>query len=104
VDVPYYLSKYDPDPLCFYLTATAPETRDTEACPEGTEGSPWEDLVERNNRILSRSPEPCEGADEGNELVATHSLRSVHAWGNARADSGSPEGTRVHAEFRLQAL
>ena len=29
VDVPYFLSKYDPDPLRFYLTATAPETRDT---------------------------------------------------------------------------
>jgi hypothetical protein len=24
VDVPYFLSKYDPDPLRFYLTATAP--------------------------------------------------------------------------------
>jgi hypothetical protein len=34
VEVPYFLSKYDPDPLRFYLTATAPETRDTEACPE----------------------------------------------------------------------
>jgi leucyl-tRNA synthetase len=34
VEVPYYLSKYDPDPLRFYLTATAPETRDTDACPE----------------------------------------------------------------------
>jgi methionyl-tRNA synthetase len=30
VDVPCFLSKYDPDPLRFYLTATAPETRDTE--------------------------------------------------------------------------
>jgi methionyl-tRNA synthetase len=29
VEVPYFLSKYDPDPLRFYLTATAPETRDT---------------------------------------------------------------------------
>lgn len=29
VDVPYFLSKYDPDVLRFYLTATAPETRDT---------------------------------------------------------------------------
>jgi hypothetical protein len=39
-DVPYYLSKYAPDPypLRVYLTATAPETRDTEACPEGLEG------------------------------------------------------------------
>jgi methionyl-tRNA synthetase len=68
VDVPFYLSKYDPDALRFYLTATAPETRDTEACPEGLEGFSWEDFVERNN----------------NELVAT--------WGNlanAREDSGS---------------
>jgi hypothetical protein len=52
------LSKYDPDALRFYLTATAPETRDTEFS--------WEDFVERNNH----------------ELVATHSLRSVQAWGN----------------------
>jgi methionyl-tRNA synthetase len=52
VDVPYYLSKYDPDALRFYLTATAPETRDTEACPEGLEGFSWEDFVERNNNEL----------------------------------------------------
>jgi leucyl-tRNA synthetase len=52
VDVPYYLSKYDPDPLRFYLTATAPETRDTEACPEGLEGIAWEDFVERNSPIV----------------------------------------------------
>jgi methionyl-tRNA synthetase len=58
VDVPYFLSKYDPDALRFYLTAVAPETRDTEACPEEPEGFAWEDFVERNN----------------NELVAT--------WGN----------------------
>jgi methionyl-tRNA synthetase len=56
--VPYFLSRYDPDPLRHYLTATAPETRDTEAWPEGLEGFSWEDFVERNN----------------NELVAT--------WGN----------------------
>jgi methionyl-tRNA synthetase len=30
VDVPYFLSRYDPDVLRYYLTATAPETRDTE--------------------------------------------------------------------------
>jgi hypothetical protein len=46
VEVPYFLSKYDPDPLRFYLTATAPETRDTEFS--------WEDFVERNNN--DRSP------------------------------------------------
>jgi methionyl-tRNA synthetase len=44
VDVPYYLSKYDPDALRYYLTATAPETRATEFS--------WEDFVERNNNEL----------------------------------------------------
>ena len=44
VEVPYFLSKYDPDPLRFYLTATAPETRDTEFS--------WDDFVERNNNEL----------------------------------------------------
>jgi methionyl-tRNA synthetase len=58
VEVPYFLEKYDPDALRFYLTATAPETRDTEFS--------WEDFVERNN--------PVQSASEGNELVAT--------WGN----------------------
>jgi methionyl-tRNA synthetase len=43
--VPYFLSRYDPDALRFYLTATAPETRDTEFS--------WEDFVERNNWVLS---------------------------------------------------
>jgi methionyl-tRNA synthetase len=79
--VPYYLSKYDPDPLRFYLTATAPETRDTEFS--------WEDFVERNNnelvatwgnlanRMLSfaykrfdgRVPEPGPLDDEGRALL-----------------------------------
>jgi methionyl-tRNA synthetase len=44
VDVPYFLSKYDADALRFYLTATFPETRDTEFS--------WEDFVERNNNEL----------------------------------------------------
>jgi methionyl-tRNA synthetase len=47
--VPYFLSKYDPDALRFYLTATAPETRDTEFS--------WEDFVERNNHVLSAAKE-----------------------------------------------
>jgi methionyl-tRNA synthetase len=74
VEVPYFLSKYDPDPLCLYLTAIAPEKHNTEACPacpehgrgKGTEGFSWEDFAERNNPVLSIA--------EGNELVAT--------WGN----------------------
>ena len=44
MDVPYFLSKYDPDPLRYYLTAVAPETRDTEFA--------WEEFVERNNNEL----------------------------------------------------
>ena len=44
VEVPYFLSKYDPDPLRYYLTSVAPETRDTEFA--------WEDFVERNNNEL----------------------------------------------------
>jgi hypothetical protein len=40
VEVPYFLSKYDPDPLRFYLTATAPETRDTEPALRAPKGSP----------------------------------------------------------------
>ena len=37
-------SRYDPDPLRYYLTAVAPETRDTEFS--------WGDFVERNNNEL----------------------------------------------------
>ncbi len=44
VDVPYFLSRFDPDALRFYLTAFAPETKDTEFA--------WEDFVERNNNEL----------------------------------------------------
>ena len=58
MEVPDFLTRYDPDPLRFYLTAPAPETRDTDFS--------WEDFVERNNHVLSEA--------EGNELVAT--------WGN----------------------
>ena len=85
VEVPYFLSKYDPDPLRFYLTATAPETRDTELALRD-EGSPWEDFVERNN----------------NELVEIASLSSRRSLGQPVP---TPEdGTRVHAVVRVQAL
>jgi len=43
VNVPYFLSKYDP--LRYYLTATAPGTRDTE--------SAWEDSVEPQGTTMS---------------------------------------------------
>jgi methionyl-tRNA synthetase len=44
VDVPDFLSRYDPDPLRYYITAVAPESRDTEFS--------WEEFVERNNNEL----------------------------------------------------
>jgi hypothetical protein len=47
--VPYFLSRYDPDPLRYYLTDVAPETRDTEFS--------WEDFVERKNPVLSVTKE-----------------------------------------------
>ena len=72
VDVPYYLSKYDPDPLRFYLTATAPETRDTEFS--------WEDFVERNN----------------NEMVATWgnlaNARGMHSGSCCRSRTSASTG------------
>ena len=69
VEVPYFLSKYDPDALRFYLTAVAPETRDTEFA--------WEDFVERNN----------------NELVATwgNLANRMLSFASKRFDSMVPE-------------
>jgi methionyl-tRNA synthetase len=107
--VPYFLSRYDPDPLRYYLTATAPETRDTEFS--------WEDFLERNNnelvatwgnlanRMLSfaykrfdgRVPEPGELDDEDRALLAKSRLPDGGraAAGNAckfRAAPRFPEG------------
>ena len=62
VEVPYFLSKYDPDPLRLYLTATAPETGDTEACPACPEQSRGEEL---EGQAMSDA-----------QRTATHSLRS----------------------------
>jgi methionyl-tRNA synthetase len=78
VDVPYFLSKYDPDPLRFYLTATAPETRDTEFS--------WEDFVERNN----------------NELVATwgNLASRMLSFAYKRFDGVVPEPGELDAEDR----
>ncbi|HSR31535.1 MAG TPA: class I tRNA ligase family protein [Anaerolineae bacterium] len=78
VDVPYYLSKYDPDPLRFYPTATAPETRDTEFS--------WEDFVERNN----------------NELVATwgNLANRMLSFAYKRFDGKVPEPGELDAEDR----
>jgi methionyl-tRNA synthetase len=78
VDVPYFLSKYDPDPLRYYLTATAPETRDTEFS--------WEDFVERNN----------------NELVATwgNLANRMLSFAYKRFDGRVPEPGELDAEDR----
>jgi len=42
--LPDYLSRYDPDPLRFYLTLNAPETRDVDFT--------WQDFVRANNNEL----------------------------------------------------
>jgi hypothetical protein len=59
VEVPYFLSKYEPDALRFYLTATAPETRDTEACP----ACPEHGRGKHGRRVLlgglCRAQQPC---------------------------------------------
>jgi methionyl-tRNA synthetase len=78
VEVPYFLSKYDPDALRFYLTATAPETRDTEFS--------WEDFVERNN----------------NELVATwgNLANRMLSFAYKRFDGVVPDPGELDAEDR----
>jgi methionyl-tRNA synthetase len=78
VEVHYFLSKYDPDALRFYLTATAPETRDTEFS--------WEDFVERNN----------------NELVATwgNLANRMLSFAYKRFDGVVPEPGELDAEDR----
>ena len=75
VDVPYFLSKYDPDPLRYYLTAVAPETRDTEFA--------WEEFVERNN----------------NELVATwgNLVNRMLGFAYKRFDGHVPEPGKLDA-------
>ena len=44
IDLPYFLSRYDPDPLRYALTINAPETRDVNFT--------WEEFVRRNNDEL----------------------------------------------------
>lgn len=78
-----FLSRYDPDPLRYYLTANMPENRDTDW--------DWEDFLHRNNdelvatwgnlanRVLSfcykhwegRIPEPGDLTPADSELLAT---------------------------------
>ncbi|HET8892517.1 MAG TPA: methionine--tRNA ligase [Gaiellaceae bacterium] len=76
-----FLSRYDPDPLRYYLTAAGPETQDTDFT--------WEEFVRRNNdellanwgNLVNRTlvnayrnfgavPEPGELADEDRTLLA----------------------------------
>lgn len=77
-----FLSRYDPDPLRYYLTVNMPETKDTDW--------DWDDFVRRNNdelvatwgnlanRVLSfaykhwegRVPEPEELRPEDQEIIA----------------------------------
>ena len=76
--MPYFLGKYDPDALRFYLTRVAPETRDTEFS--------WEEFVERNN----------------NELVATwgNLANRMLSFAYKRFDGVVPELGPLDAEDR----
>jgi len=65
VEVPCFLSKYDPDPQRFYLTAAVPETRDTEFS--------WLDSVERNNEYLG-----CDGQLFGTQHVVEYQEEARH--------------------------
>jgi methionyl-tRNA synthetase len=78
VDVPTFLSRYDPDPLRFFVTAVAPKTRDTEFS--------WEDFVERNN----------------NELVATwgNLANRMLSFAYKRFDGKVPEPGELDGEDR----
>jgi methionyl-tRNA synthetase len=84
VDVPYFLSRYGPDPLRFYLTATAPETRDTEFS--------WEDFVERNNNELV--------ATWGNLGQRPRVLGFMLSFAYKRFDGVVPEPGELDAEDR----
>jgi methionyl-tRNA synthetase len=84
VEVPYFLSKYDPDALRFYLTAVAPETRDTEFS--------WEDFVERNNNELV--------ATWGNLGQRPRDLGFMLSFADKRFDGKVPEPGELDDEDR----
>jgi methionyl-tRNA synthetase len=84
VEVPYFLSKYNPDPLRYYLTATAPETHDTEFS--------WEDFVERNNNELV--------ATWGNLGQRPRVLGFMLSFAYKRFDGRVPEPGNLDAEDR----
>jgi methionyl-tRNA synthetase len=74
VEVPYFLSKYDPDALRFYLTAVAPETRDTEFS--------WEDFVERkNNELVATWGRRAWPTPEGTRVHAAFCLQTLRRSG-----------------------
>jgi methionyl-tRNA synthetase len=84
VEVPYFLSKYDPDALRFYLTATAPETRDTQFS--------WEEFVERNNNELV--------ATWGNLGQRPRNTRVMLSFACKRFDGKVPEPGELDGEDR----
>jgi methionyl-tRNA synthetase len=73
VEVPYYLTRYHPDALRFRPT----KTRDTEFS--------WQDLLERNNPVLSVA--------EGSEMVATwgNLINRMRSFAYKRFDGAVPE-------------
>jgi methionyl-tRNA synthetase len=87
VEVPYFLSRYDPDALRYYLTAAAPETRDTEFS--------WEDFGAQQQRV---------GGDVGPLRVANRMLSFAYKRFDGRVpepgDPSSPSGQGLDDEDR----
>ena len=74
IDVGDFLSRYDPDPLRYFLTAAGPETQDTDFT--------WSEFVRRNNDELV--------ANWGN--LVNRTLTSVHRTFGAVPEPGELEG------------
>jgi len=92
VEVPHFLEKYDPDALRFYLTATAPETRDTEFS--------WEDFVERNNNELVATWGNLGQRPSGLGFMLSFAYKRFDGVVPEPGDPSSPSGQGFDAEDR----
>jgi hypothetical protein len=88
VEVPYFLSKYDPDPLRFYLTATAPETRDTEPTLRAPKG--YRGRISSSATTLSRAEAQSLGKGQAKKTSWWRHIRYAQCMPGA-----TPERTRV---------
>ncbi len=87
MDVPYLLSKYNPHPQRFYLTATGPETRDTEL------GEALALAREANRYTFATLPSTLLG-------TGTASLERKALWSQIKEDR-AVAATSVHSVLRV---